>query len=548
MDVTNRRQWLRGWAPHSERGWQRLTVSGALAAAVTASGWAWAVPTAATPTAYADDMGHGGHGTGQSGVSHGSMAAGPADQMQMTNSPAASLRVALNRLLAEHVYLAARATGAALGNRQPEFEAAAAALDQSSVDLSKAIGSAYGPEAEAAFLPLWRSHIGMVVEYTQGKAANDQGMQDKAVNDLVGYTQDFGAFLSGANENLPKDTVATLVKDHVLTLKDVVDAQAAGDQPKVYYAVRTAMAHMGMIADPLAAATAAKFPDKFPGDSGAAGATLRVGLNQLLSEHVFLAASATGGALGGREAQFTSAAAELDNNSIDLAKAIGSAYGGDAEMAFLPLWRSHIGMVVDYTVGKATMDQAKQDKAVSDLLGYTTDFAAFLSGANENLPRDVVQGLVKDHALTLKDVIDAQADGDQTRQFMAIRAAGAHMQMIADPLAEATAAKFPEKFGGMAAAPSTMPAHQQRSQAASEAPAEIRQFAFRPTPLEVPVGTTVTWTNQDQIEHSVTATDGAFDSGLFTLGGTYTFTFEAPGTYAYQCARHPSMRGEVSVV
>src|SRR3712207_9530144 len=52
---------------------------------------------------------------------------------------------------------------------------------------------------------------------------------------------------------------------------------------------------------------------------------------------------------------------------------------------------------------------------------YTNDFAAFLSAANENLPKDVVQGLVKDHALTLKDIIDAQADGDQARQFMAIR-------------------------------------------------------------------------------------------------------------------------------
>ena len=61
------------------------------------------------------------------------------------------------------------------------------------------------------------------------------------------------------------------------------------------------------------------------------------------------------------------AAAELDNNSVDLSKAIGSAYGGDAEAAFLPLWRSHIGMVVDYTVGKATKDEAKQFEDRSDV-------------------------------------------------------------------------------------------------------------------------------------------------------------------------------------
>jgi hypothetical protein len=88
-------------------------------------------------------------------------------------------------------------------------------------------------------------------------------MQDQAVADLVAYTEDFGAFLSSANPNLPKDTVAELVKMHVLTLKDVIDAQAAGDPTTTYMKLREAYAHMGMIADPLAAAIVAQFPDKF---------------------------------------------------------------------------------------------------------------------------------------------------------------------------------------------------------------------------------------------------------------------------------------------
>ena len=137
----------------------------------------------------------------------------------MTDAPAAGLRVTLNNLFSEHVYLAARATSGAIGNRPAEFEAAAAALDANSVDISKAIGLAYGPDAEAAFLPLWRAHIGMIVDYTTGVATKDEMKQEKAVQDLVGYTQDFAAFLSGANENLPKDAVAELVKGHVLTLQ-----------------------------------------------------------------------------------------------------------------------------------------------------------------------------------------------------------------------------------------------------------------------------------------------------------------------------------------
>jgi hypothetical protein len=361
-------------------------------------------------------------------------------------TPAAGLRVGLNALLSEHVYLAAAATNAALAGRQPEFQAAAAALDANSVDVARAIGSVYGPDAEKAFLPLWRKHIGMVVDYTTGAATNDRAKQDKAVDDLVGYTQDFGAFLTGANPNLPKPVVADLVKHHVLTLKAVIDAQVARDDVKAFASLRAGAGHMRMIADPLAGAIVKQFPDRIAGVTDTPAASLRTALNLAMREHVYLASAATGAALGGRDAEFKAAAGALDANSIAIAKAIGSAYGPDAEKAFLPLWRRHIGMVVDYTVGAASSDRAKQDRAVSELIGYTQDFGAFLAAANPNLPKAVVADLVKHHVVTLKDVIDAQAAKDQGRAFSAQRTGAGHMQMIADPLAEAIVTQFPEKF------------------------------------------------------------------------------------------------------
>jgi hypothetical protein len=197
------------------------------------------------------------------------MSAGPALAAQtMPASNAATMTVAalkakLNTLLSEHVYLAAAATGAALGGRQAEFQAAAGALDRNSGDLSKSIGTVYGNGAETAFLALWRKHIGFVVDYTTGVAANDKMKADKAVGELVQYTQDFGAFLASANPNLPKAVVADLVKGHVLTLKTVIDAQVAGDAAKTYMTLREAAMHMQMIADPLADAIAKQFPGKF---------------------------------------------------------------------------------------------------------------------------------------------------------------------------------------------------------------------------------------------------------------------------------------------
>lgn len=184
--------------------------------------------------------------------------------MEPTSSTkAAELRKTLNLLLAEHVFLAADATGAALGGRQAEFEAAAAALDANSVALAKANGSVYGPDAEVAFLALWRKHIGFVVDYTTGLATKDKAKQEKAVNDLVAYAAEFGAFLNSATPSLPAEAVTELVKGHILSLKAVIDAQAAGNQAEAYTKLREAVAHMQMIADAHAEAIVKQFPDKF---------------------------------------------------------------------------------------------------------------------------------------------------------------------------------------------------------------------------------------------------------------------------------------------
>ena len=99
----------------------------------------------------------------------------------------AGLRAGLDRLLSEHVVLAGNATSAALAGRTKDFEASASALDANSVDLSKAFGGVYGDAFEKAFLPLWRKHIGLIVDYTSGLAAKDKTKSDKAQTALAAY-------------------------------------------------------------------------------------------------------------------------------------------------------------------------------------------------------------------------------------------------------------------------------------------------------------------------------------------------------------------------
>lgn len=75
----------------------------------------------------------------------------------------------------------------------------------------------------------------------------------------------------------------------------------------------------------------------------------------------------------------------------------------------------------------------------------------------------------------------------------------------------------------------------------------IANFAFNPGSVTVAAGTTVTWTNNDTVSHTVTSTDGAFDSGNIAPGETFTFTFSATGTFTYMCSYHPNMTATVVV-
>jgi len=75
----------------------------------------------------------------------------------------------------------------------------------------------------------------------------------------------------------------------------------------------------------------------------------------------------------------------------------------------------------------------------------------------------------------------------------------------------------------------------------------IHAFVFPAEPMTVTVGTTVTWTNLDPVDHTVTDVNGAFDSGLFGEAGTWSMTFTAPGSYTYYCIPHPMMIGTIEV-
>ena len=78
---------------------------------------------------------------------------------------------------------------------------------------------------------------------------------------------------------------------------------------------------------------------------------------------------------------------------------------------------------------------------------------------------------------------------------------------------------------------------------------KIDNFSFGPSALTVSVGTTVTWTNRDDIPHTVVSSDDpkVFKSKVLDTDEKFSFKFEKAGTYPYFCSIHPKMTGKVTV-
>ncbi len=176
-------------------------------------------------------------------------------------------------------------------------------------------------------------------------------------------------------------------------------------------------------------------------------ADLRYALASGLGQHALLASLTTHRGLEGAD-DFEAAGEALETNTVALGDAIGSVFGDEAKATFLELWRAHIGFFVDYTVGTATKDDAKKTKAGEDLAGYSRDFGAFLAGATD-LPADVLSAELDSHVMHLAGSIDAYAAGDYAEAYELTDMAYQHMVATGGTLADAIAAKFPDKFAAM---------------------------------------------------------------------------------------------------
>src|SRR5215469_6832856 len=99
-------------------------------------------------------------------------------------------------------------------------------------------------------------------------------------------------------------------------------------------------------------------------------------------------------------------------------------------------------------------------------------------------------------------------------------------------------------LGAAAPAPSVI---KTQAVAASATTVKIDNFTFNAAEITVPVGTTVTWVNNDDIPHTVVAVDKSFKSKVLDTDEKFSFTFAKAGSFDYFCSIHPHMTGKVVV-
>jgi hypothetical protein len=363
--------------------------------------------------------------------------------------PAIDLRVTLGRLLGEHAYLLMEAIGVDDGAEREIFEAA---LVENSDALRAAVATIYGENAGGRFVDLWDRHIELLLDYGNATRAGDTGAQRTALEGLDDYIADLGMLLAELNPGLDPVQEADALRAHI----DQTVAFAQGDFADSYASRRMAFSHMFELGDHLALEIVRQFPGQFPGGPVAFSprSDLQLALDQLLSEHMVLAAEAMRAGVT-KSPEFEAASASLDENTQDLSDAIAGVYGADAGTQFQDVWREHTAAYLAFVQALGANDDAARRASLEQLHAYHERIAQFLTSSNPMLDAAAVADLIRRHVQALITQAEATAANDPARAVAATREGYAGTFEVGAALADAIARQFPDQFRDLEQLPMT---------------------------------------------------------------------------------------------
>jgi hypothetical protein len=190
------------------------------------------------------------------------VAVAPAFGQANTDSSAASLKQDMRKLWTEHVVWTRSYIVAAVGD-QPDAQAAATRLMRNQEDIGKAMENFYGAKAGQQLTALLKEHISIAVDLVKAAKAGDKAAQQQADTKWNQNASDIADFLSKANPNWPKATLADLMKKHLSTTTNEVVARLGKNWDADVRAFDEVYDHILMMSDAITAGIVKQFPEKF---------------------------------------------------------------------------------------------------------------------------------------------------------------------------------------------------------------------------------------------------------------------------------------------
>lgn len=182
---------------------------------------------------------------------------------EAVGSKASTLRADLVALGTEHQDLTYAAVGDALDG-SPGAEASKADLIKNGADLSAAVGSVYGADAQKKFNDIWNVHLNAFVAYAVASKSDDAAGKQAAMADIdANYTKPISALLAGANPNLPQATLEAGFKEHIDMTAQMIDNHVKGDFAAEAELRDDSVDHLKGLMGTLAGAIVKQFPEKF---------------------------------------------------------------------------------------------------------------------------------------------------------------------------------------------------------------------------------------------------------------------------------------------
>jgi hypothetical protein len=343
----------------------------------------------------------------------------------------ADVRVALDLLLQEQVYLSALAMDAATSARLDELNGVSSTLDQNSITFAQLLGAVKDQAAAQTLLEAWRGLVADLIGYAQGQ-------QTSATADLDQRRQIIAGQLSVGG--LSQTRADDLLRARIASLLGLADAIVAHDAGLSSQRLRTTVAASDDLARPLAAAIAQHLPERAPPPTDGPDIDVRIALTRGFQAHTYLTGAATDAAADGRSGDVDALVTAANTNAAALGSQLADVYGADVGDGLAERLRTQTASLVSSAAG------GDRHQTAADLDRVRGELDGLLSGANALLPPGLLKQQLRASDQPLLTASDSFAARDYVTSFVRLREAARQSQKVADSLAQTIVDRYPGRY------------------------------------------------------------------------------------------------------